>query len=129
MRGIMRTAKWLTVATLLFAFLYAIYAFYRHNVFVSWSYCVEARFDKMPPNDKALIDWLRSQPGVVPHTVAIGRFEEGGRLVFVGFIQSRNLAGEPPFPDLNGQVKNLGYTGSDGAFHDSVDRTRTITME
>jgi hypothetical protein len=82
----------------------------------------------MPANDKALTEWLRSQPGVVPHTVAIGRFD-GGKLLYVGFIQSRNLAGKPPFPDLNGHVGGLGYAESDGPFRDAADRSRTITME
>lgn len=124
-----RLLKWSLAAAILAGCLFAIYTVYTQNVHVSWGYCVEARFDKMPPNDKALMEWLRSQPGVVPHTVAIGRFEQGGKLVYVSFTQSRSLAGEPPFPDLNGAALSLGYMESDGPFRDSADRTRGITMD
>jgi hypothetical protein len=125
----MRIVKWCAGIALVFAFLFAIYALFCHYTHISWGYCVEARFDKMPPKDKSLIEWLREQPGVVPHTVAIGRFEERGRLLYVMFIQSRNLNGQPPFPDLNAAALELGYMEPDGPFRDSVDRSRTITTE
>jgi hypothetical protein len=125
----MRALKWAIVAALLIISFLAIRAVVYRNVHVSLIYCVEARFDTMPPNDKALADWLRSQPGVVPHTVAIGRFEQGGKLLYVRFLQSRNMAGEPPFPDLDGRVSALAYAESDGPFRDASDRSRAITME
>jgi hypothetical protein len=123
-----RSAKWLFVAAVVLGVAYAGWAVFCHNVHASLGYVVEARFEKMPANDKALVEWLRSQPGVIPHHVAIGRFENG-KLLYVSFTMSRNLAGQPPFPDLNGEVSGLGYTGSDGPFRDSADRTRAITMD
>jgi hypothetical protein len=82
----------------------------------------------MPANDKALYEWLRAQPGVIPRLVAIGRFEDG-KLLYVSFTMSRNLAGQPPFPDLDGEVGKLGYTESDGPFRDSADRSRVIRID
>jgi hypothetical protein len=79
----------------------------------------------MPADDKRLAEWLKAQPGVFG-MVGIGRFEEGGRLLFVSFSQSQNLAGEPPFPDLDGQAAALGYVGADGPFRDATDRTRAV---
>jgi hypothetical protein len=123
-----RIAKWLFLAAVVIGVVNAMWAVFCHNVHASLGYVVEARFEKMPPNDKALMEWLRSQPGVIPHLVAIGRFDDG-KLLYVSFTMSQNLAGQPPFPDLNGQVSSLGYTGSDGPFRDAADRTRTITMD
>jgi hypothetical protein len=123
-----RIAKWLFVVAVLFGVGYAAWAVFCHNVHASLGYVVEARFEKMPLNDKALMEWLRSQPGVIPHLVAIGRFEDG-KLLYVSFTMSRSLAGQPPFPDLNGHVSSFGYTGSDGPFRDSADRSRGITDE
>ena len=123
-----RIAKWLLFAALVFGVVYGLWTVFCHNVHASLGYVVEARFEKMPPNDKALVEWLRSQPGVIPHHVAIGRFDNG-KLLYVSFTMSRSLAGQPPFPDLNGHVSSLGYTGSDGPFRDSADRSRAITMD
>jgi hypothetical protein len=123
-----RITKWLLVAAIVFGALYGMWEVFCHNVHASLGYVVEARFEKMPPNDKALMEWLRSQPGVIPRLVAIGRFEDG-KLLYVSFTMSRSLAGHPPFPDLNGQVSSMGYTGSDGPFRDSADRSRSITDE
>ncbi len=108
--------------------LFAIYTVIRHTVHVSGSYVVEARFEQMPSDDSAFTDWLRSQPGVVPHTVSVGRFEEGDKLLYVSFIQSRSVAGEPPFPDLEGAARRLGYMEPDGPFRDSEDCNRGIVM-
>src|ERR1700751_424979 len=116
----MRIAKWLFVVAVLFGIVYAAWTAFCHNVHASVGYVVEARFEKMPPNDKALMEWLRSQPGVIARLVAIGRFDDG-KLLYVSFTMSQSLAGQPPFPDLNGQVSSLGYTGSDGPFRDSAE--------
>jgi hypothetical protein len=125
---VIRIAKWFSIAAIVFGLLYTIWVAFSHNVHASLVYVVEARFEKMPPNDKTLIEWLRAQPGVVSHTVAVGRFEDG-KLLYISFIQSRSLAGQPPFPDLNGNIGRLGYTESDGPFRDAADRSRVITMD
>jgi hypothetical protein len=125
---VIRIAKWLFVTAVVFGLLFAMWTVFCHNVHASFGYVVEARFEKMPPSDRALIEWLRCQPGIVPHTVAIGRFDDG-KLLYVTFIQSRSLAGQPPFPDLNGQITCFGYTGSDGPFRDAADRSRVIAVD
>jgi hypothetical protein len=125
---VMRIAKWSFVVAVAAGLILAAWTTLRRTVHAPWSYVVESRFEKMPPNDKALTEWLRSQPGVVPHTVSIGRFEDG-KLLYVGFVQCRNMAGQPPFPDLEGHVGSLGYAHSDGPFRDAADRSRTITIE
>jgi len=117
----------LAAAAIVFGLLYAAWALYIAKIPIDWGYIVEARFEKMPPNDKALIEWLRAQPGVVPIAVAVGRFE-GGKLLYISFIQTRRADGQPPFPDLNGNIGRLGYTGSDGPFRDAADRSRVIKM-
>jgi hypothetical protein len=61
--------------------------------------------------------------GVVPRTVFVCREGPDRRLLAVTFIQSRNLAGSPPFPDLNGQCQALGYGSPESRFRDAQDRT------
>jgi hypothetical protein len=125
----MRVRKWLILCGLLLAGGWGAYSLFCRVVHVSWGYCVEARFEQMPPNDTELVKWLRRQPGVVPHTVAVGRFEQGECLLYVSFIQSRSLAGKPAFPDLDHCVGQFGYGGADDPFRDSADRTRTLKIE
>jgi len=88
-------------------------------------YSVEARFEQMPASDRALITWLRAQPGVIAHTVGVERRDDGA-LLQVTFLQVRSLAGEPPFPDLDRRVGSFGYAKPDGPFRDSVDRHRAV---
>src|SRR3954447_23075731 len=101
----MRAVKWLVAAGVLVAAIFAAHRWFCHSVHASLSYCVEARFTTLPADDEQLAAWLKTQPGVVPHTVHIRRFEPGGRLLEVGFIQVRNLAGEPQCPNLDSQCK------------------------
>jgi hypothetical protein len=113
-----------TVAALLLASLVAVGFWLRRTVHVSLSYCVEAQFSSLPKDDASLEEWLKTVPGVVPHTVSVRRFGPGRTLLEVGFIQSRDLAEEPPFPDLDDACKGLGYAGQDGPFRDCKDRHR-----
>src|SRR4051794_5871822 len=76
---------------------------FTHNVRASLSYCVEAEFGKMPADDVRLIEWLKVQPGIVPHTVNVRRFGPKEEELEVGFIQVRTLAGDPQFPNLDQQ--------------------------
>lgn len=43
------------------------------NAYVSVGYCVEARFASLPADDRPLCDWLKAQPGVIPHPVSVCR--------------------------------------------------------
>lgn len=84
---------------------------------VSVGYSIETDFENMPENDRALKAWLRDQPGVVPRTVHVAR--PSGKNLFVNFIMSRNLRGQPGVPDLDAACGKLGYGGPVGAFRDS----------
>jgi hypothetical protein len=100
---------------------------YAHLVRVPFSYQVEARFETLPDDDKALKSWIKEQPGVVPHTVWIGRFGPDKKLLSIMFIQVRNGAGKPPFPNLGAVCKELGYASPDGPLRDATDRGRVYT--
>ena len=75
----------------------------------SVGYDVQAEFTQLPPNDEALESWFKLQSGVVEHTVHI---ERQGNVVHVMFITSRDLLGDPPFPNFQQQAATLGYRGS-----------------
>jgi hypothetical protein len=96
---------------------------FRRSVYPSVGYCVEVRFATAPADDRALCQWLKAQPGVVPHTVHIGREGPDKHVLRVMFIQSRNLAGNPPFPDLVPGCHALGYNGPEFTFQNSTDRS------
>ena len=89
-----------------------------HSVNASLGYCVEWEFGQMPPNDDALVEWLKVQPGIISRTVQIRRFGANGTELEVGLIQVRTLAGDPPFPDLDQQCAELGYAQPKGKFVD-----------
>jgi hypothetical protein len=72
----------------------------------SIGYRVSARYAQMPPDDKALEEWLKTHPTVVPHTVHVGR--KDGNL-FAIFIRSETICGRPPFPKLEETCAGLGY--------------------
>ena len=120
-----RTIKWSLVLATLVALGVAAWGGLRSTLNVSWIYSVEARFEKMPASDHALLMWLRAQPGIIAHTVSVDRLDDGTQLR-VTFLQVRNLAGEPPFPDLDGRVGSMGYAQPDGPFRDSVDPHRAL---
>ena len=75
------------------------------------------RFSTMPPDDEQLAEWLKAQPGVVDHTVHFHRADDGLWLIYT---QVRNLAGDPPPPDINRAATEFGYHGGQG-FRDSPD--------
>jgi hypothetical protein len=119
-----RYAKWLVVAVAAVAAFVGIRHWPRHWVHASCGYCVEARFGSLPPDDEPLREWLRAQPGVVPDTVSVRRFGRGGRRLEIVFIHVRNLAGEPPLPDLNARCAGVGYAKPDAPFRDCEDLDR-----
>jgi hypothetical protein len=97
---------------------------FTHNVHASLGYCVEVEFGQMPPNDDALVEWLKVQAGIIPRTVQVRRFGANGTELEISFIQQRTLAGDPPFPDLNQQCAALGYAQPKGNFVDCKNRYR-----
>ena len=89
-----------------------------HWIPADFSYGLEARFESVPPDDEALAQWVRSQPGV--YLAHVQRQQIGGRWrVEVIFGITRNGWGQPPLPDLNKGAADLGYRGEDGPFRDS----------
>ena len=83
----------------------------------SLGYEVEAEFTDFPPDDTALQDWLRSQPGVV--TACVGQRASEPKVLVVCFLMTRNGWGYPPLPDLETKCDDLGYRGRVGRFRDS----------
>jgi hypothetical protein len=101
---------------LLVVFLVAVYSGIR-SIPVSYSYGVVTEFDVVPPNDQALDDWIRAQPGVVVHMAGVNRTRVGERwLIEVNYGISRNGWGEPPLPDLDAACAALGYRGQAAPF-------------
>src|SRR5262249_32657727 len=91
----------------------------------SFGYAVEAElvsFASLPADDHRLEEWLRAQPGVVPHTVHVRRepARHPNRLVVI-FTMVRDGWGRPPFPDLEAACDELGYAGRVGRFRDYID--------
>jgi len=76
------------------------------QVHVSRVFCVSAQFARMPVDDEPLKDWLKAQPGIIPHTVIAKR---QGDMLYVRFIMSQTTSGKPPFPDLSNKCASLGY--------------------
>jgi hypothetical protein len=101
----------------------------RHNVRVSYSYCLEARFNTLPADDKALKAWVLAQPGVVASTVHLGRAVDDKNLLVIGFMQVQTIALVPPIPDFDTACKQFGYANQDAPFRDSEDRNRRIVEE
>lgn len=89
-------------------------------VHVSYGYHVRARYASLPPDDNALAEWLKVQPGVVaPHAVNIWRTNQN---ITVFFLMSRDLRGNPRFPDLESACKKMGYAGQLSLFTDCPQR-------
>jgi hypothetical protein len=86
----------------------------RYTIKASCGYDVQANYDAMPADDKALETWIKTQPGVVEHTVLVQR--DGHQLVAY-FIMAQDLSGRPTFPDLDQACATLGYKGG-GTWHD-----------
>lgn len=92
-----------------------------HNVYVSFDFCAETEFGKMPADDQLLVEWLKAQPGVVSRTVHVKRFGPKEHTVEVMWIQSQTLAGNPPYPDLNQKCAELGYVDPKSLFRNCRD--------
>src|SRR6266702_7532973 len=89
-------------ALLILAFLLAsagAYCLLARKLQIPYGYCLEARFEGFPANDKALKAWIQGQPGILPHSVCVGRFEPDKKTLAVCFTQVQNIALEPPVPD------------------------------
>lgn len=91
----------------------------RKNLRASLGYAVEAQFGHLPTDDTELTAWIQPQPGIVRHTVHVERVGSDGTTLRVVFIQSQNLAGEPPLPDLDGACVRFGYSSPACKFRDS----------
>ena len=72
----------------------------------SRGYSVRAEFADLPTNDRAIEQWLCNQPGVVAHTAKVLR---EGRVLYVIWIMTQNVGGNPQTPDLRAAWKRMGY--------------------
>jgi hypothetical protein len=93
----------------------------------SLGYVVEAEFAGFPPDDTALEEWLRAQPGVA--VVFVGHRQNEPKVLVVHMIMTRDGWGRPPFPDLESKCDELGYRGRVGRFLDRgpAEREKGIT--
>jgi len=73
----------------------------------SRGYSIRAEFAELPANDRELEQWLRDQSGVADRTVHVRR---DGQVVFVSWIMTQNLAGNPRTPDLETGWQRKGYS-------------------
>ena len=111
----MKHHRFIKIAAIAFAVLAAGYYSLLRFVHVSGGYTVAAEYAAMPPDDAALMGWLGAQKGVAAHTIRTAR---SGQRLRLFFIMSRDLAGHPRFPDLDGACARLGYTGQINHFAD-----------
>src|SRR5262245_26835327 len=69
---------------------------------------------QLPPDDHAMLDWIRDQPGITNcyvHRKGNEEFVE----VFAGWMESRTLfEPESPWPKVGLAFDELGYQGVDG---------------
>jgi len=108
--------KWLIGFAIAGVILLGVRECFRQFVYASFGFCLEGEFTTLPVDDKALCEWMKTQPHVYPYNVAVCRVGPDGKTVRVSFIQARNLAGHPPLPDLDGACEALGYAGPKGNF-------------
>lgn len=73
----------------------------------SRGYSISAEFAELPANDRELEQWLRNQPGVVKHTAQVTR---DGHVVFISWIMTQNVGGNPRTPDVRTAWQRMGYS-------------------
>ena len=74
----------------------------------------------LPDNDKALANWIRSQPGVYK-TVMIVRKDKDNKRLVVWIPMSYHLWLSTPIPDLDSNVGRFGYQEPEAPFRRSGD--------
>ena len=79
------------------------------SVHVSRVYSVAAVYSALPASDTALEDWLKSQRGVIAHTVHV---ERNNNELHVRFVVSQTLFGGPQLPELLQACNSLGYSAA-----------------
>jgi hypothetical protein len=79
---------------------------------------LEARFQRLPDNDKALA--IRTQPNVF-RTVWIARVDPDRKRLVVWIPVSYHLWLHTPIPDLDSNVSRFGYLEPDGPFRPSAE--------
>lgn len=70
-------------------------------------FVVSTSMSMAPETDLKFSNWLKSQPGVVPHTVNVVR--DGGHHIQVTFLMSQDGWNNPPFPAIESACASLGY--------------------
>ena len=81
-------------------------------------YAVESRFSAAPSDDSAFDDWLKSQSGVISHTVQVQRHDD---MLVLTFMMSQNSWRDPPFPDVENAASRFGYSIDSIGFVDQRD--------
>jgi hypothetical protein len=109
--------KWILIILLVAATIMLLVAAI-NQIPASRGYCVEACFSEAPADDGAFENWLKSQPGVVEHTVHVRRTSTTPPKLELVLIMSQNGWLEPPFPDVATAAHDLGYTLDPTGFAD-----------
>jgi|GEM_PF-4073785 len=76
-------------------------------------YSVESRFANGPTDDTQLVNWLKSQTGIVAHTVHIKRRTD---MLVLEFVMPQNAWQSPPFPDVEQAALRFGYSIDSNGF-------------
>ena len=106
----MRFPKPLLMVTLLVGGLVAAGWYALCQMHASLVYGVHLEFASLPENDLQFVEWMRSQPGVVPNTVHVARQRKS---VDVSWIMTQTLCRrEPPVPDFLAAFEWFGYAGA-----------------
>jgi hypothetical protein len=92
------------------------------NLRVPSTVSLEARFQRLPDNDRALANWIRTQPNVYKSPM-IARFDPDRKRLVVWIPVSFHLWRHTPTPDLDSNVDHLGYLEPDGPFRWSREDT------
>lgn len=85
---------------------------------ISRAYSVESRLVAAPEDDVALGNWLKSQPGVVAHTVHVSR---QSKLLELSFVMTQNVWMNPPFPNVEQAASEFGYSIDPKGFQDQLN--------
>ena len=76
----------------------------------SIGYAIQVEFEQMPPDDEALGQWLKTQPGVVPNTAHVQR---DGKSLRMWWIMTQSIGPrEPPVPDFSAAFERFAYIGA-----------------
>jgi hypothetical protein len=80
------------------------------QVKASIGYSIRVDCESLPPDDEAIEQWLKTQPGIVERTATVHR---DGKSVRMGWIMVQSIGPrKPPVPDIRAALERFGYHGA-----------------